>query len=134
VCVGVDATVTKCTTTSAAPTITTTSKPISTTSPTTTTTLQPYSYISSTVINAQPTVTELQPFGVPSPVQAGIYSGCETYYQAVAVCLSRSHYSKFMTDSQRVTIVPRSQTTFSVSMKPSSSPGIQLYSTTAQIL
>ncbi|OBT40113.1 hypothetical protein VE00_10006 [Pseudogymnoascus sp. WSF 3629] len=84
VCVGVDATVTKCTTTSAAPTITTTSKPISTTSPTTTTTLQPYSYISSTVINAQPTVTELQPFGVPSPVQAGIYSGCETYYQAVA--------------------------------------------------
>ncbi|PQE21991.1 hypothetical protein CJF30_00009975 [Rutstroemia sp. NJR-2017a BBW] len=36
------------------------------------------------IINAQPTVTELQPFGVPSPVQAGIYSGCETYYQAKA--------------------------------------------------
>ena len=126
--------VTKCTTTSAVPTITTTSKPISTTSSTTTTTLQPYSFISSTIINAQPAVTELQPFGVPSPDQAGIYSGCETYYQAVAVCLSRSHHRKFMTDSHRVTILPRSQTTFSASVKLSSSPGIQLYSRTAQIL
>ncbi|KAH7333463.1 hypothetical protein BKA65DRAFT_564781 [Rhexocercosporidium sp. MPI-PUGE-AT-0058] len=99
VCVGVDAKVTKCTTTSAAPPITTTSKPttskpISTTSPKTTTTLPPYSHISSTVINAQPTVTELQPFGVPSPVQAGIYSGCETYYQAKAgdTCASITDY------------------------------------------